>query len=489
MNRVPQRNDGKAYNVILFLPFTVILTAIFASFFFFRCNAEEIRQYDMKRIEHGSYEGAFFSMYPIDHFRADDFTTFYAWTPVMSSAPISSMPMLSEYLNALFSSDNSVSHVCLGLDPYQIWQSCGGNMQELYEELHHYLLPYFDKNPSIHFYIILSYPSLDYYLSLKRQALLESLVSCRKLLPFFDAYENVRVYFPGAEEWLIANPANYEGDFLVNSLVSHMITAFLYSDQLLVSPANAGSYLNRLISLIYREQLNNTVYPDFSQMQMVFLGDSVIGNYGGSLSIPGVVAGLSNASVYNYAIGGTHATLSEEHDNSFLMAIDDFLAKQLPPSQDSPAFPYEEQTRSHKELCFLIHYGLNDYFNGYPVENPEDPWDVHTFSGALRTGIRKIREAYPEAHILLMTPPFCSYFSNGTEINQEGGGRLTDYVNAVVETAQSEDVLYMNNYDGLGINAENYETYLADGCHLNELGRFLLGYQIVFALQDALALQ
>ena len=135
-------------------------------------------------------------------------------------------------------------------------------------------------------------------------------------------------------------------------------------------------------------------------------------------------------------------------------------------------------------MCFLVHYGLNDYFNGVAVENANDLYDVETYSGALRGSVQSLKEKYPDALIILMTPPFCCAFSNGMDRNSEVGGVLTEYVAAVEKVAKEQDVLCMNNYIGLGITEENSEVYLADGVHLNETGRFILGQQIVWVLQQ-----
>ena len=104
-----------------------------------------------------------------------------------------------------------------------------------------------------------------------------------------------------------------------------------------------------------------------------------------------------------------------------------------------------------------------------------DPYDITSFSGALRTSISRLKEAYPNACILLSAPNYTSYHSNGTEIQTEAGGVVTDYVNAVLTIAAENNCLVLNNYTEAGINAENHTVYLSDGCHPNERGRFIVG--------------
>jgi lysophospholipase L1-like esterase len=94
-----------------------------------------------------------------------------------------------------------------------------------------------------------------------------------------------------------------------------------------------------------------------------------------------------------------------------------------------------------------------------------------------------LTEAYPDCRIILTTPTFCSYYEDGSEMQSEQGGKLADYVNAVIQTASELGVECMDNYSKLGIEASNYTDYLSDGCHPNEAGRYLIGIKILMYLQ------
>lgn len=101
-------------------------------------------------------------------------------------------------------------------------------------------------------------------------------------------------------------------------------------------------------------------YSDLSDYDIVFFGDSVFGNYQDFASIPGVIGALTKASVHNRAIGGSSATQLTPDDKSFPSAVQRFL------SEDTAEISGE------KKLCFVINYGLNDYFTGYTVEQYRD---------------------------------------------------------------------------------------------------------------------
>ena len=133
--------------------------------------------------------------------------------------------------------------------------------------------------------------------------------------------------------------------------------------------------------------------------------------------------------------------------------------------------------------CFVINYGINDYYDGLAVSS-EDPYDISTYAGALRTAVQTLREAYNDIPIILQTPIFTTYFSNGTERNSAQGGVLEDYVNAVLTLGEELQVIVLNNYTELGINKDNQANFLLDGCHPNEQGRFLMGTKLIEKLQD-----
>ena len=109
--------------------------------------------------------------------------------------------------------------------------------------------------------------------------------------------------------------------------------------------------------------------------------------------------------------------------------------------------------------------------------------DITTYQGALRAGIKKLQEAYPETQILLMTPNFTTYSECGKVQISEVGGVLEEYVEAVLSLAEECEVNVLDNYHELPITLENWKKYLADGCHLNERGRFLVGKRIAQKLK------
>lgn len=452
-------------------------------------NKDEIykKEYDLEQIAQNSYDSLVFSMYSVSNYDPGDFIYYFAWTPIISTHSIRNLQELDEYLNSAFTTDNQINNVYLGLDPYAIWLSSDQEKNIWENSLNKFLFPYFAKNPSIYFAIYLPNPSLDYWLSLSEQDMDTALKAYRDFITLVETYSNVDTYFMGAETWLIANPAYYEDYLVITSpILRHNLLYSLYRSSYMINSTNMKHYFESLADFVSMERMSRTDYPDLSQWHILIFGDSIMGNYDGITSAACMVNGLSGASVYNYAINGTYASEDGEHENAFPSMVREFLEGTLSPSQYSSKYLASSEVDDAKNLCILIHYGLNDYFGGHRIYNSTNPYDENTFIGALRSGIKKLKETYPQAMIILITPSFCTYFSYGTESNGEEGEPLTAYVDAVINVANAENVFSINNYTGLGINADNYEDYLEDGCHFNEMGRFLLGSHIIFTIEDFL---
>lgn len=473
--------DGKAKMVVgIGVIFFIVLVWIIYSCF----NTDLLqKRQDLKRLSSESYQGAFFSMYNIDTYNEEDFVTYRGIPVVRMSYNLQSWKDISIYLTKILSSPNTVTNIYLGLDPVSLWESSNKDSERWNKNLERYLLPIFKAREDVVYEILLPVPSLQYWINLDSAQLKESVEAYRELVESVSFYSNVIIFFPGNEEWLIANPANYLENGQVNKDVSQKLFLYTFCDHnFQISMGNASEMFERLISLIDQERQMAHTYPDLSTLCIVFFGDSVLTYNRGSMSLPGVIGGLSGAQIYNCGLGGTPASGDPAVIYNMNSMVNHFL------DQDTDGLggndylfgltDYINGDHQEKRHCFVLNYGLNDYFSGCPVENPEDDYNTGTYAGALRTGIHALRESYPDALILVMTPTYTLLFSNGTERNSEVGGVLTEYVDAAVRVSEEMGVYCKNNYWDSGIDQESQELYLADGTHLSERGSFYLGRQI-----------
>ena len=246
---------------------------------------------------------------------------------------------------------------------------------------------------------------------------------------------------------------------------------------------------------------------------IVFLGDSVVGNAIGETTITGILEQRLGKSVYNGALGGT--CMSFDNDKvweslnvpqwSMVKLAQAIYAEDW--TSQLATVTYAEKYRSinmtvldyfyprirglseidfSKVEILLIGHGTNDYNCGQPLESAEDPMDVTTFAGALRTSLSLLQEKYPKLRIILVSPAYCEIQADTFEKCYEvdfGGGTLDQYVEMERQIAAEYDVEWINLYHGSGIWEDNIDTYLYDKLHPNEEGTQLLGNLIADYLE------
>lgn len=470
----------------------VSVTLIFAVFLLFIIFFQLQKWKDLARFSHESYSGAFLATYDVSTYSEEDFTTFRGVPTLKADYTIKSWRDLSKYMTEIFSSQNVITNVYLGLDPEIMWNSSRRDNIKLTENVEKYLAPYVSARPDVSFEILLPSPSLEYWTEMNEEQVEKKLEAYYWLVDDMSVYSNIKIYFLGAEPWLIMNPGNYLDKFQTNSRISQKIFLHAFCDQnYQIVPENAQDVLNSLREQVKQEKETPTIYPDLSDWCIVFFGDSIMEYSSGSFSIPDVVSGLTGGETYNCGEGGIPATENPFTKLTFNSMVARFLEQDTIGLDENSNLlngltEYMQNEHEGKKYCFVLEYGLNDYFNGYAVENTEDKYDPETYAGALRTGIRTLQDAYPDAVILLLTPTYTALFSGGTEINSEMGGTLTDYVEAAVCVAEEMNVYCLDNYTESGISAETQSKYLADGCHPNETGSFLLGTGILKYIDEVI---
>lgn len=235
------------------------------------------------------------------------------------------------------------------------------------------------------------------------------------------------------------------------------------------------------------------------QAEVLFLGDSIIGQYRDETSIPWLVAQQTGMSVVNGDFGGT--TMSRQNREgrdayywdglSFsqlakAVAAQDFGGQQTIRTKNYVTMHFGDIVDELDRLdlssvrTMVISYGMNDYTTGSPICNPDDPEDPYTMEGAMRTGIGLLQQSYPNLRIIFVSPTYCWWFidTEGSvvdfcENHDFGGGHLEEYVEAQRKVAQECGVEFLDLYHGYYPNEklEDWHLYTEDGIHPNEAGR------------------
>ena len=230
-------------------------------------------------------------------------------------------------------------------------------------------------------------------------------------------------------------------------------------------------------------------------MQIVFMGDSILDFNRDEAGVAGLIGEACNAKAYNMAIGGTTAALMPNEEHNFetwnsqgLLGIVNAILGNINPDvfAGTRAGEILHECDFDKTDYFVIAYGINDFLTGQIPQSrylangdtlPID--DVHTYSGALNMAVHLLRERFPDAKILLIAPHYCQFFNADKFVGDAysldyGYGTLVDFFRCagyVADQYKKDNVLFYNAMEESGIDAYTADRYLEDGIHLSEEGR------------------
>ena len=202
------------------------------------------------------------------------------------------------------------------------------------------------------------------------------------------------------------------------------------------------------------------------------------------------------ATVYNCSIPGSYMAAMENPFSiynpmdafSFPYLADYFttgnkdMVKQAYESMDSvpedlkAAMDELDQIDFEKVDVIYIMYDGSDYLDGSMVYHDEILDEPRYFTGALTSGVNKIREAYPWIRIIVMSPTYAfAIDENGEYISSDKQKNvwnvsLSLYFIKQFETAYREQLTFVDNFYGC-IHEDNAKEYLTDNLHLNQAGR------------------
>lgn len=237
------------------------------------------------------------------------------------------------------------------------------------------------------------------------------------------------------------------------------------------------------------------------QYSTAAFGDSIMGEYRETDSVTGLLSQILGEPVFNGALGGTSMAridekrqLGENEDGlsmaslSKSIAVSDFGVQQTIHVKKGATEYFDDTIDEMDQIDFrqvklmLIQHCLNDYHAGVAIENPDDPYDEYTYSGALRSTIRTLKQTYPDMRILILSPTYTWYTAENLTCEEfnTGGGILENYVDAQRQVAQEMQVEYLDLYHDFYPHEEweDWQLYSRDGLHPNEAGRMLIAQTI-----------
>lgn len=213
------------------------------------------------------------------------------------------------------------------------------------------------------------------------------------------------------------------------------------------------------------------------------LGDSITEGVGAGSedkSYPALLSKLTGAKVNNYGVSGSRITDIET-------------------TITNPGSFVDRMYNMDKSADLIIVFGgTNDFwFGDCPIGKRTDT-GVNTFYGALNKIMGYLKNTYPEADIVFVTPYQQSKGADETHgykmsgYNNFGTGTLSQYRTAILDRCEFYNIPVLDLFADYEMNTadnrealEKYGNYLCDGCHLNDAGYNLLARKVYrFIMQD-----
>lgn len=434
---------------------------------------------DFSLMETTHYNSLFLKMHEDYNFKEDSFLTYKGLFTAIPSFEHKDIKTIREYIEKVMEGSNaqSLSTVFITIDPAKL---------DMESEDFSWFTNFIKTNNVIECNLLLSSPRLSYWTGLKEE---EATAAMEKYIAFVDslsACSNAKMYFVGDNEWLIANPGNYTDDFTTTEeLANKLMLLTACDDHYRTDSQSIRQSMNTLKEMFTLSY----AYPDFSKYELVYIGDSIFGNYSGMLSVPGMIDGLTSSTSYNFGFGGATASDCAYAPFSFSQTLDIFLDDAEHSFKEDVQMVQEitrfKDSAKKKNLVFLINYGLNDYMQG--VEKSGNAEDPTNYEAGLNLGINRIKATYPEAKIILLTPSYCAYNNDGKDPSTEKGRPLAEYISIATKVATDQGIPSIPVYAEMGINESNKDQYLEDGIHMTEEGRYMMSKFLIQYLDNILS--
>lgn len=226
---------------------------------------------------------------------------------------------------------------------------------------------------------------------------------------------------------------------------------------------------------------------------VVVTGDSIIGKEREDGAVDVYFEEYSGLTMVNGAFGGNCASVEDADRYSYqgesitlpylaeAICYRDFGVQwaDLAANQTKVAY-FEASLRNLAAVDFgqtkilMLSFGTNDYLSGKKPDDPENPFNIESYGGALRYSIELLKKTYPDLEIVLVTPLFCHITGQKNCLEEAfyGGETLDKYAEIEKDIAAEYGLNVIDVLDGLGVDESNYEQYTdGGGLHLNKAGR------------------
>ena len=195
-----------------------------------------------------------------------------------------------------------------------------------------------------------------------------------------------------------------------------------------------------------------------------FLGDSITEGYGTTAQnkvFHQIIKEKFNMKhAYNYGIGGTR------------------IARQIVPSKENTIWDLTFELRSEimdqNADAIVVFGGTNDYGHGDAPFGTLDSEDKHTFCGAVNSLIKTLKQNFPQAKLIFMTP---IHRDDEAQPALPDSKILEDYVNAILTICKRHKVPVIDLFKINPLDPTDKEV-VPDGLHPNDKGHAIMAQVI-----------
>lgn len=230
-------------------------------------------------------------------------------------------------------------------------------------------------------------------------------------------------------------------------------------------PVDEVNDIDHSLDVLYEAFSDGYEFPDLSDYDFVFIGDSIFDMNNSPVSMPRQLEFYTNARVYNLS---KYMSCAGESTNAKL-ALYGLTSSFLSGSQISNGQPgsfntdierFKADDHNGRKLVFFFNHCFNDYTFSTPMSNPGNKNDIDTYEGSLRANISSIKNAYPKATYVFMEPYIFGLNDCGNGLNTYGF-TLYDYIDAA-ERISGELGVRLFNLRSYDYFAEYKTSYLLD---------------------------
>ena len=203
---------------------------------------------------------------------------------------------------------------------------------------------------------------------------------------------------------------------------------------------------------------------ELKNLTINFLGDSITEGYGTTAQdkvFHQVIKEKYNMKfAYNYGLSGTR------------------IARQIVPSRENAnwdlTFELRSETMERNADAIVVFGGTNDFGHGDAPFGTLDSEDKYTFCGAVNSLIKTLKQNFPQAKLIFMTP---IHRLDEAQPAMPDSKKLKDYVNAILTICKSHKVSVIDLFKINPLDPTDKEV-VPDGLHPNDKGHAIMAQVI-----------